>query len=228
MLCITIYLLILKQLKLHDTTAVMESTIHDYLSVLKLKVPVKYVHMTGSPTNGRGHEIVIDTTVLDTCPSVRDLSRAIEKRVNRSDTMRSESNVVPLCMVLLCSKAYCINSKAIEGVSDTLVERCWECLETVSHSTAETLQEWLSYAIGTRGAVAYAMLFCEHKSSSIVTRNIPTPLFKSMRFVSIDPKSIDIPTEVWHREDAVNRTMLAHMSAAMLNISDKSKRVDEK
>lgn len=198
-----------------------------YASAFGFKLPVHYSHMSGSPARTRKDEIVLDTDMLVTCPSIKDLTRAIEKRTNRSDAMRIESNIVPLCMVLLTSKSYCINSKSIDNVSDSLIERCWECLETISHSSSKALQDWLTYAIGTRSPVGYSILYCQHKSSAITIRNIPYELPRSMRFKLISPSTIGIPEHVWHRQDMIEQTMLSHINAVMFNISSNSKRIDK-
>lgn len=206
----------------------MDSQISQYLSVFKFKVSIRYVGTSTSPQSSRKDELAIDTAVLDTCPSVHDLSKAIEKKINRSDTLKMESNIVPLCMVLLSSRLYSINSKSIEGVSDGLIERCWECLETVSHSVYKSLQDWLSYAINDRNAVTYAMFFIEHRSSPTAVKKIPNQLPRSIRFDTVDTTIIDVPNQIWHRDDVIHRTMMAHMSSSMAYLLDKSKRVDEK
>lgn len=205
-----------------SATIIMSSNIRDYVSSFALKTVVLYQHADSSPVASRKGEIIMNVDTLGSCPSIVDLSRAIEKRVNRSDSLKVYSNIIPLCMMLLSSNGYSIHAVVFDNVPNLLIERCWECLETISHATNNALQKWLSDSIGSRSPVGFATLFTPHRSSSGLITNIPVALPKSMKFSLLDSSKVDVPSQMWHRDDVTNRTRLVHINASLRDISHNS------
>lgn len=208
-------------------TQTMSDDIKVYLSALKFKVSLHYRHADASPIQTRKGEIIIHVDILKSCPSVIDLSRAIEKKINRSETLKFQSGFLPLCMVILSTDGYSINSQTIDGISDSLIERSWECLSTIACNTTDALQDWLTSIIGNRSSQSYFALHGQYISSPVTIRNIPILLSKGISFQSLDVSSFKIPDQIWHRDDVVDQTKLIHMLAVSVSSANNSKRIDE-
>jgi hypothetical protein len=199
-----------------------------YISNLKFKCPVRYAHDDSGIMMTRRDEITLYPNVFQDCPSVDTLVNAIEKKASKSEPIRGNSNVVPLCMAILCSKGYSINSSCFENIDDVLIERCWENLKVISHSIDIPLQKWIETTMGTRSATSYSLKFCDSYShpsrqyeNEVVHMNISIP--RGIRLMDCSSFGNQLPISMYSKDDVVANTVLLHMRIFSSNISDDAK-----
>lgn len=186
--------------------------IKNHVLLLRFKLPVRYIYAQSSNTVTHKDEVVLHPHVFDSCPSIVSLVNAIEKKASRSEPIRGNPNIVPLCMVLLSSKGYSINSSCFEHIDNILIERCWENLKVISHSVELELQQWMEQTMAKRSAVAFSMLYCATSShvSEVEYLNINVP--KNTVFHSTHDDGFNMPPVMWNISDAEIHTMMLHMN----------------
>lgn len=207
----------------------MAEEVSKYILSLNFSVPVHYVNTNSDINEIRKNEVDLNPSIFDECPSIRELIRAIEKRISRSSSVNTSHKVVPICITLLCSNLYTINSSIFKDIPDTTVEYCWECLESVSHSVNKPLQEWLTKSIGGRTCVEYSTLYCkslENEEAAMIPPPKMVPdnvISRRMMFEKVDMSSINVHNNIWHRDDVVSETMSAHMLIISRHLSQYGK-----
>lgn len=137
----------------------MEQTLQYFVELASLKQRVHYF------SGNRRHDsidncVVLCTDKLATCPSISTLVSAIEKKLSRSNSYSQSLSIVPLCILLLCSEGYCVNSTSVSDAADSVIEYCWECLEFVSATVSSRLQEWMRRCIDGRNCLEYSRIHC--------------------------------------------------------------------
>jgi hypothetical protein len=217
---------ILKQpIAVTDTS--MADLVAKYISPIKFAFPIRYVSDLSLHTIKKD-EVMLSLVVFDSCPSVQDFIYAIEKKMSRASNIDGRQQIIPLCIVLLCSKSYAINSKLLENVDDTTIEYCWECLQFISMSVDSNLQEWLTKVMGGRTCVEYSALYCATNVADPVIKNIPRGMIaRRVKFHPIDISETNAHKFLWHRSDVAVETMLVHMDVASRAILSNSKRIDK-
>lgn len=69
-------------------TIIMGNDINTHLCVFNFKVSLHYRYTDASPVRTRKGKVIIYMDVLKSCPSIIDLSRAIEKKIRRIEILR--------------------------------------------------------------------------------------------------------------------------------------------
>ncbi len=187
----------------------MEATLSLSQHILPPGVQLRYVLSSSDSDGVRDSEIDVKMEHLYACPDEARVLRALEKKVSRIDAFKNQKYIVPLCILLLLSHGYTVNSTRLDGISDALVERCWECILLVSHNIPVHVSTWMTAAMAGRSQVGYAALFCQggQTLSTLATiQNLPAEL----SFQAYDRVELDLPDVIWHRDDVVFNTLLAH------------------
>jgi hypothetical protein len=189
----------------------IKASIDQYIELLKFKCPVRCIYTEINSLTTRKEEILIYPSVFDDCPSTKSLINAIEKKASKSEPIRGNPTVVPLCIILLCSKGYSINSSCFENIDDILIERCWENLKVISHSTEFPLQEWMERIMDKRNAATYSAQFCQPQFREVEIEYVSIDMPRSTRFSYCSDSDSRLPQAMWNKDDVVTQTILLHM-----------------
>jgi hypothetical protein len=205
----------------------MADLVAKYISPIKFAFPIRYVNDLSLHAIKKD-EVMLSLVVFDSCPSVQDFIYAIEKKMSRASNIDGRQQIIPLCIVLLCSKSYAINSRLLESVDDTTIEYCWECLQFISMSVDSNLQEWLTRVMAGRTCVEYSALYCATNATEPVIKNVPQGMIgRRVKFHPIDISETNAHKFLWHRSDVAVETMLVHMDVATRAVLRDSKGVDK-
>jgi hypothetical protein len=189
----------------------MEQQLNIVLEALVKDIPVRYISETTRVGNRTESEIYIEKYKLNTCPEETQILNALEKRIRRSDTLRSQKYTLGICVLLLLSKGYCVTSSTLSNVQDSFIERCWECIQVVSQNIPVVLSEWIQSAMGTRTPSGYSVLFCNSKVLLSSVDLLKDSISGSGKFLNVNAAELGIPSTLWHRRDVVSQTMVLHM-----------------
>jgi hypothetical protein len=212
-----------------NCTLTMAEEVSKYILSLNFSIPIHYINLKSDINEIRKNEIDLNPSIFEDCPSIRELIRAIEKRISRSSSINTGHKVVPICITLLCSNLYTVNSSIFKDIPDTTVEYCWECLESVSHSVNRPLQEWLTKSIAGRTCVEYSTLYCRSLENEEALLAAPIKMVpddaidKRMKFEQIDMRTLNVHDNIWHRDDVICETISAHMLLVSRHLSQYGK-----
>lgn len=118
------------------------STLAYYMSNLNLSAQIRYIR-EGFYCTASGSELVLYSARFKSCPSHINLVCAVENKLSRSTSIRKAGILVPLCITLICSKLYSVNTSVFEDINDLTIEFCWEYIELISISVYSELQKWM-------------------------------------------------------------------------------------
>jgi len=189
----------------------MEQQLTMVVDTMLKDTPVKYISGATQSTSIRQGEIYIEKFRLTTCPNQTQILNALQKRINRSDALRSQKHTLGLCILLLISKGYCVTSSTVEGIEDSFIERCWECVQVVSQNVPVELSEWIKLTMGTRTPSGYSILFCQPRAIPSSTELLRDHVSGIGKFLNIEAKDFGVPDTMWHRDDVLNRTRILHI-----------------
>jgi len=187
----------------------MEAALSLSQKLLAPDIKLRYILDSSSSDCIRDNEIIIEMKSLHACPDETRILRAIEKKVSRIDAFKSQKYIVALCTLLILSRGYAVNSTCLDDIPDVLIERCWECILLVSHNIPEYVSKWLIETMAGRSQVGYAALFCQG-GRTLSTLSTIRELPLELSFQSHTRSQLDLPSTIWHRDDVVFNTLLAH------------------
>jgi hypothetical protein len=190
---------------------IMEKDLNLALELVRGDVRVKYINK-GSVDISHGYkELVIDKQKIETCPDESKLMSRFEKKIIKTNVLKSQKYTRQLCILLLISSGYTVNSSIFDNVSDIFIEKCWECIQYILHSTNDPLNAWLKSTMSERNPPSFSALFCPPRRlpERVVMDNIFSNKLKSI--AQIDLQQDDIPSTIWHRDDVVMQTILNHL-----------------
>jgi hypothetical protein len=184
---------------------------------------VTYVASSGVQRSAELNEVILETQKLESCPDPAGLIQALSKKCTRVNILRSQKYSLALCIVLLCSRGYCITSMETNGVADTTIEVCWESLNNVYISVDEPLKSWLKSVLGGRTYVAYGSQFCQKKflASALETLTGKVNIDSCFKIVPKDEQIL--PDVMWDREDVVYSCLSSHFGHQVREVSGDSK-----
>jgi hypothetical protein len=197
----------------------MEQQLHIALEALATSTVVKYMSKDNHIANAREGEIYLDQSKLPKCPNQVQILNALQKRIGRSDTLRSQKCTLGICVLLLLSKGYCVTSSTLSGVQDPFIERCWECVHVVSQNVPMDLSQWIQDSMESRTPTGYSVLFCNPKSSLSTVGFLRDSVSGTGEFLNVERKDLETPDVMWHRDDVIFQSMLLHMRLRDLNSS---------
>lgn len=196
-------------------TITMERHMTLALEFVKKGISIKYILPDSKDTPSRDDEIYIEKYRLDACPNESLIMNAIQKKIGRTDIFKSQRNTLGICIMLLLSKGYCINSSVLIDIDDFFIERCWECIQVVSHNIPEDVSDWISDSMGQRSASKFSMVFCQTKnimgSIEFLNKSIP----ETGGFFKIEPSEFNVSTIAWHRNDALRQSIILHLTSSV-------------
>lgn len=189
----------------------MEKELTISLTLLKEDVLIKYLKKDDTNSHYGFNQLIIQKDSISDCPDQRGIVAAIEKKINRSEILKTQKLTSSLCVMLILSRGYSVNASVLKSIPDTFVERCWECIQGVSYTIPDPSRSWLNEMIDTRVPHEFAALFCPSRqlpSSVSIDEDFKYSL-SSIR--KIDNEESEVPDVVWHRDDSVMQTILLHM-----------------
>lgn len=192
----------------------LPKSLQDYMCSLVFRVPVRY---TASSLNSSANEaeLLVCTNVFESCPSIDSFIAAIEKKLSRANIINKARLVVPICILLLCTRSYCVDGSTIENADNSVIEYCWECIEFISIGVDTSLRSWVLSSMQGRSCRDYCIL--NSKSQQVVPRveHLPGSMFSSrMKFTRVLPVPGLMHEALWHIDDAVMETIDVHMKVA--------------
>lgn len=189
----------------------MDSILRGGLNLLRKEVRVRGAMEKNNYINVRGNDLCIDASRISSCPDEAYVIQAIEKRIGRNEALKSRKYSTQVCIMLLLSVRYCVNSSTLNDVPDEFVERCWECVYVASHNVREEALKWMKDCIGSRSIGSYATKFCSPKvrDKDVQYLGFNMDLGRELNLVSISDEC-NIPEEMWHRDDVPLRTLMFH------------------
>lgn len=198
----------------------MEQQLGFGLQLVRNGVSVKYISEESSDMVTREDEIYIDKSKIYSCPDQHTFINSIQKKINRSDLFKSQKHTLGLCVLILLSKGYSVTSSVLSAIDDSFIERCWECIQNVSYNIPENICAWIQSSMETRSPQSYSVLYCEQKTRTGDIKYLNKKIVGSNSFEMINGDDFNIPKAVWHRDDAVYRTMISHMLLRDSKLSD--------
>jgi len=147
---------------------------------------------------------------IKTCPDETCLLRAINKNIGRSETLGGRKYTSSLCVLLILSKGYCINSYNMKDVPDIFIERCWACIQQISFTVSDPLKSWIQGAMEQRDPSTYSLLFCPKRQLPLSTE-LTGDIISNGRYEILDNFKDMVPANIWHRDDVITRTVLMHL-----------------
>lgn len=191
----------------------MEQQLELGLSSLKRDIRVNYVSGTDIEYDMRYDEVYIDKSIIKTCPNEDLFIASIQKKISRSKVLRVKKNALGLCILMILSKGYCITSEVIKDIDNGFIERCWECIHTSSHNVNDELAGWIKDTMEARDPVSFSMIYCNqpHQVEDIVFLDKSIEVNKDFKITKIEDDNV--PSEIWHRNDAVYFTMMVHLNS---------------
>jgi hypothetical protein len=190
---------------------IMEKDLNFALELVRADVRVKYINK-GSVDISHGYkELVIDKHKIETCPDESKLMTRFEKKITKTNVLKSQKHTRQLCILLLISSGYTVNSSIFDNISDIFIEKCWECIQYILHSTNDPLNAWIKSTMNERNPPSFSALFCPPRR--LPERTVMDNIF-SNKLSSITPINLeddDMPSTIWHRDDVVMQTILNHL-----------------
>lgn len=202
----------------------MEQQLTLALQLVKSNVTVRYVSRDTPDIPVREGEIVVDKSKIDTCPSEHMFISSIQKKINRSDMFKSQKNTLGICVLIILSNGYSVTSATINEVENSFIERCWECIQVVSHNTPENLSSWIQECMSSRSPLSYSMIYCQQRPQQAPIRYLGKSIRGSGPLTSMMSRGMDMPENMWHRDDAVYWTMMLHTMSRHREFSDDTER----
>lgn len=190
---------------------IMEKDLNLILELVRGDVRVKYLNK-GSVDVAHGfRELVIDKQKIETCPDEPKLMSRFEKKIIKTNVLKSQKYTRQLCILLLLSSGYTVNSSIFENVSDIFIEKCWECIQYILYSTNDPLNTWLKSVMSERNPPSFSALFCPPRR--LPERVVMSDIFpnKLKSITPIDLAQDDVPSTIWHRDDVIMQTILNHL-----------------
>lgn len=202
----------------------MDKQIEFGIRLLGPEVRVRHVDESRSDFELSDNDVYINEGFSRSCPDEEGFLEALQKKINRSELFKSHKNTMGLCCMLLASKGYCVTSVKLQSIEDSFVERCWECIHVISQCVPTELSEWITTNMNGRRSAVYSDMFCA-KEGPI---NIGSHINKKLKGSSVSEGSsrcyFNIRGEVWHRDDVVLHTMIAHLNLSNGKFSNTGKR----
>lgn len=195
-------------------TPSMERQLQLALDLVRSGVKIRYVTKNSVDVIPEDDEVYIEKYKLDTCPDELQIIGAIQKKIGRTDIFKSQKNTLGICILLLLSKGYCITSSIFQSIDDFFIERCWECIQVVSHNIPKHISEWIVSTMNSRSSSKYSMLFCQSRISLSTTEFLNQSISGSADFDQVDTVDYGMPHTIWHRDDTVRQTMILHLTSA--------------
>lgn len=189
----------------------MDSDIDLILGVLRNDVKVKQVNENSVDTSHGFREVVINRNIFNNCPDISKLINRFEKKILRTSSLKSYRHTRQLCILLMISSGYSVNSSIFDNITNVFIEKCWECIQYISYSINEPTKSWLIGIMNGRSPPSFSALFCPPRQlpdriqiDSIITNKVSI-------VNTIDSMDGVIPAIVWHRDDIVTQTILSHL-----------------
>lgn len=205
----TLILKIFQHCCFQNTT--MEQQLEIVLKDLVGDTPVKYLVDGGSTGHLKDNELHIEKYKLDTCPDETQILNALQKRIGRSEALKSQKYTLGICVLLLLSRRYCVSSSTLPGIEDSFIERCWECIHVVSQNIPIKLSQWIVDTMANRTPSGYSVLFCTSRQLLSSVDLLKNSISGNGKFLNIDSIEFDVPSVVWHRNDAIHQTVILHL-----------------
>lgn len=203
----------------------MEIELDIALRLITDGIRIRYLLKDAIQLQVTDNEILIEKYKISECPNPMMLTDAIQKKIGRSESLRSQKSTLGICILVLLSVGYSVTSLTLKEIPDTFIERCWECLNTISFTVPEPLQSWMVETINGRSAPDYASLFCQRRHIPI--NFLGNSIKFTGRFSKLDPLDTELPKVVWHRDDSIMRTMMFHIEQSSRDLSEDRQRFDE-
>ncbi len=189
----------------------MEQQLELGLKLVRNGIRIRYISEDNSELLMQDDEICIDKSKIDLCPDEHCFISSVQKKINRSDLFKSQKHTLGLCVLILLSKGYSVTSSSLIDIPDLFVERCWACIEAVSHNVPENIFLWIRSCMETRSPSSYAIIYCQYKIHNTDIKYLGKKIQGSGTPVCVNGDDFNIPESVWHRDDAIYRTMISHM-----------------
>lgn len=205
-------LLILKSIPaIADIFTTMDQDLDVAIRLVRSDVKVKYINQGSVDTFHGFRELIIERHKLDDCPNVSKLMNKFEKKITNTSLLKTQKYTRQLCILLLTSSGYGVNSSIFNDISDIFIEKCWECIQYISYTTSEPLRSWIKKTMANRNPPSFSALFCPPRRlpERVVMDNIFPDRLSSIG--RVDNPRDNIPTTVWHRDDIVMQTILCHL-----------------
>ena len=188
----------------------MEQQLDMVLSTLAKDTAVQYLVKGVEMNTLSPDRLYVKKYEIDACPDQTQILNALQKRIGRSDTLKSQKHALGICVLLLLSSGYCVSSSTLPGVEDSLIERCWECIQVVSQNVPLVLSRWIQSSMGKRSPSGYSVLFCVSRPFLSSVDLLKDSISGTGHFSSIDATDFDTPGVLWHRDDSIRQTMILH------------------
>lgn len=189
----------------------MEKDLDTALELVKDSVRVEYISLNSKDVVQGFGKLIIDKSKLDGCPESSKIINRFEKKVSRTSALKVHKHTRQLCILILASVGYGVNASIFSDISDIFIEKCWECIQYVSYTVSDPAKHWLTATMDGRSPPSYSALFCPRKK-------VPDRVSIESKFedrlkstVQIDMDSIQLPKTVWHKDDCVMNTIIAHL-----------------
>lgn len=183
------------------------------IKLLRSDTRIEYLSPGTRSLGSRKGDVIIEKEKLDACPSPEQMMSALQKRISRSDFFKSSKSTASLCILMLTSRGYCINSSTLDHIENGFIERCWECLNTIADNVSEPLRGWLEKTISTRSPTIFAILYCDNTSGDDSIRYMPPIMAPRSNFKEFHGNIMEFPKEFDERDDPILHTILSHISS---------------
>jgi hypothetical protein len=197
----------------------MEQQLDIVLEALVKNTSIRYLSETNQIVDSRRDEIHIQKYKLIDCPNQAQILNALQKRIGRSDTLKSRKYTLGICVLLLLSKGYSVTSLTLTGIDDSFIERCWECIQVVSQNIPIELSKWIQSAMDTRSSSGYSALFCQSRPLLSSVNLLKDSVSGNGKFLNLNAQDFGTPGVLWHRSDAIRQTMILHMKLQNAELS---------
>ncbi len=202
----------------------MEQQLEFGITLVREGVNIIHVTKDTSIPEFREDCVYIERDKIKSCPDEDRIMSAIQKKITRSDLFKSKRYTLGLCILILCSKGYCIISPNLNDIDNTFIERCWECIHVVSHNIPNEASEWIKSCMEERLPSSFSALFCQIKNQSSPAVYVGKKLQPTSNLQCVDDEDFNIPKEVWHRDDSIYRTMISHILSRNIKIPNDTER----
>lgn len=192
---------------------IMEKDLDFIIEKLKKDTKIKYGNKNNDNNSHRFGELVIYRHKLNDCPDVHKFINRLERKISKTSTLRGCAYTRQLCVLLLVSLGYSVNSSVFDNISNQFIEKCWDCIQYIIYTIKDPVKSWLLNVVDGRTPSSFSALFCPTRQlpERVSIDNISSNKFKSVR--EIDLNSVDIPQTIWHRDDVVIQTILGHFKS---------------
>lgn len=186
----------------------MDKDLTHSLELLKQSTTIKYVSRNSTDKSHSFKQLVICKEKLDGCPDQSKFVNRLERKILKTSSLKSYRYSRHLCVLIIASVGYGVNSSIFEDVSDVFIERCWECIQYVLFNISDPIKTWLMSSIDGRNPRSFSALFCPPRQvpESATIESIFHNRLRSIHEISIHEN--DIPRTIWHRDDIITQTIL--------------------